>query len=135
MAISAKDKAEIERKASLGKPLVGDRGGHVSSANLAYWQQLMTKNAAAAKQSSSSTVGGVGSKVVQPPPNIIYMPGPTPEPTYAPPPAAPTYPGNTILPQVTNDAVTGYGFTAIVGLGVAMLFMSLISSFRRVRGR
>jgi hypothetical protein len=113
-------KAEIERKARLGIPLSGDQNGNVSSADLAYYQQLMTAQQQAQQHDSSNQVtgGGVGGT------SVPYVPYPDT-----------SYPGNATVPTVTNQAVTGYGFSAIVALGVGLIVMSLVSSFRRVRGR
>jgi len=107
-------RAEIERKVASNLPLEGDQNGYINPAHLAIWQQLMTAKQAATTQGTTNqtTGGGVG------------MPTPPP-----------TYPGNNVVPDLTSDAVKGYGFTAIVGLGVALLVVSLLSAFRRVRGR
>jgi len=107
--MDAKTKAEIERKARLGIPLTNE--GNLE--NLRYYQEIQTALAAQIKSDTSNqnTGGGVGI------------------------PSSPTFPGNTVIPDLTSDAVKGYGFTAIVGLGVALLFVSLLSAFRRVRGR
>lgn len=119
--MAAPHAAEVERKAALGLPLVGDGKGNIDPQDLAYWQQLMTAKAAQQKADTSNqtTGGGVGTTT----PQVIYVPTGT------------SYPGNDVVPSVTKDAVTGYGFTAIVGIGVAMIVVSLLSSFRRARGR
>ena len=125
MAISAAIKTEIERKASAGIPLAGDSKGNVKAENLAYYQQLVSAQNNANNQNSSNQltgggVGSLGSGV-----GGVNVGGNS----------GGNFPGNTIIPGITNDAVKGYGFTAIVGLGVALVVFSLVSSFRRVRGR
>lgn len=86
------------------------------NSNLTQWQESETAKGSSnvADTTNQVTGGGVGAT------NPVY---------------APVYPGNTIVPDLTSDAVKGYGFTAVVGLGVALLVVSLMGSFRRVRGR
>lgn len=137
MAMSAGIKAEIERKAAAGIPLAGDSKGNVSAENLAYYQALVTAKAASTAQNQSNqyTGGGVGSSgPVAWETDLIT--GAT-RPVYGTTGGGGggSYPGNSIVPDNVSAAVKGYGFTAIVGLGVALVVLSIASSFRRVRGR
>ena len=88
---------------------------------LAAWQQSKTAGASASQTDTSSQATGTGVGTTSGNPTVVYVPTDT------------TYPASNIVPDVTKDAVTGYGFTAIVGLGVAMIVMSLISSFKSIR--
>lgn len=116
MAFTAKDRAEVERKVANNIPLAGDEKGNIDPSALAYWQQLMTAKAASQTALNGSTTGNASTSS-----NQSSASGTV------------TYPGNQIVPSVTESAVTGYGFTAIVGLGLAFVVLALSRAFSSVR--
>lgn len=111
--MDAKVQAEVVRKANAGIPLVGNEKGQVDPQALQLWQQIVTANAAAkaADVSHQQTGSGVGST------GATSSLGVT----------------NTTVPTVTNNAVTNWGFTAIVGLGALFAVTAIFSAFRRSR--
>lgn len=108
MALSNARMEEIRRKASLGIPLT-DPG---NADAMAYYQQMQSYYSAqsAADSSNQSTGGGVGTT--------------TP---------VPSYPASSVVPDTTKWATSGYGYTAIVAIGVGVVVLSLLNSFRSIR--
>jgi hypothetical protein len=118
MTMDARTKLEIERKFQGGTALSGDKQGYIAPENLAYWQLLNSQKNATQGMDTGNQATGDGVGTVTPPPDAVT-----------------NYPGNDIVPSVTKDAATGYGYTGIVLAGVAFMAISMLSAFKRVRGR
>lgn len=115
--MDAKTLAEIQRKVDAGLPLVGDQKGNITAENLAVYQQLMSAKANTSATNASSQQTGQNASGSANPGGTTY------------------YPGNDIIPSTTNTVATGYGYTIVVGVGVAFMLVSMLSGFRRARGR
>lgn len=116
MAISAKDKAEIERKAKLGLPLDGSAKG---SENWNYYQYYLG-------ELQKQKAGAI--RTIYPVNNYPV----TTQPVKVAPSGSVTV-NPVAIPATVATGVNNYGYTGIVVIGGMFLFFSLLRSFRSVR--